>query len=140
MRIVYYSGPSENTKRFVEKFADDPIRLPLTGEQPSIDEPYVLVCPTYGGGAALMGRTPHYVPVQVKKFLRDEATRNNCAAVIACGNRNFGADYGRAGREIGVKLGVPVVLSVELAGTAAEVEQAARIIASLPDIIDITTH
>ncbi|MDP9165426.1 MAG: class Ib ribonucleoside-diphosphate reductase assembly flavoprotein NrdI, partial [Actinomycetota bacterium] len=49
--LVYFSSVSENTHRFVEKLELPAIRIPLR-ERIEVDEPYVLVLPTYGGGHA----------------------------------------------------------------------------------------
>ena len=53
MLVVYFSSTTENTKRFVEKVGLPSARIPLRrAEAPlEVDEPFVLVCPTYGGGA-----------------------------------------------------------------------------------------
>ena len=42
---------SENTHRFVEKLGLPATRIPLH-DRIEVDEPYVLVLPTYGGGHA----------------------------------------------------------------------------------------
>ena len=73
--LVYFSSVSENTHRFVEKLGVPAIRIPLHGRI-EVDEPYVLVLPTYGGGRA----TPDindggYVPKQVIAFLNNEHNR-----------------------------------------------------------------
>jgi protein involved in ribonucleotide reduction len=49
--LVYFSSVSENTHRFVEKLEMPAIRIPLR-ERIEVDQPYVLVLPTYGGGHA----------------------------------------------------------------------------------------
>lgn len=52
MLIVYFSSTTENTKRFVDKLGYRSKRIPLRPAQEghlSVDEPFVLVCPTYGG-------------------------------------------------------------------------------------------
>src|SRR6476619_4149021 len=50
-RVVYFSSVSENTHRFVGKLGVPAVRIPLHGRI-EVDEPYVLVLPTYGGGHA----------------------------------------------------------------------------------------
>ena len=47
--LVYFSSVSENTHRFVQKLGVLATRIPLHGRI-EVDEPYVLVLPTYGGG------------------------------------------------------------------------------------------
>ncbi|HEY9266843.1 MAG TPA: class Ib ribonucleoside-diphosphate reductase assembly flavoprotein NrdI, partial [Mycobacterium sp.] len=92
--LVYFSSVSENTHRFVEKLqwpADRVTRIPLRGRI-EVDEPYVLVLPTYGGGHA-NGPDPDaggYVPKQVIAFLNNEHNRALLRGVIAAGNSNFG--------------------------------------------------
>ncbi len=50
--LVYFSSISGNTARFIEKLGLRAERIPLHASEPSlrVDEPYVLVTPTYGGG------------------------------------------------------------------------------------------
>ncbi len=69
------------------------MRIPLNErERIQVDEPYILIVPSYGGGG-----TAGAVPRQVIRFLNDEHNRALLRGVIASGNRNFGEAYGRAG-------------------------------------------
>lgn len=125
MLIVYFSSTTENTKRFVDKLGYRSKRIPLRPAQEghlSVDEPFVLVCPTYGGGVSLTRATAKPVPSQVIKFLNDPDNRKHLRAVISGGNSNFGADYGKAGDLIAAKCNVPYVYRFELMGTAEDVE------------------
>jgi protein involved in ribonucleotide reduction len=123
--LVYFSSVSENTHRFVEKLewpASRVIRIPLH-QRIEVDEPYVLVLPTYGGGHA-NGPDPDaggYVPKQVIAFLNDEHNRSLLRGVIAAGNTNFGAEFGYAGDVISRKCGVPYLYRFELMGTTDDV-------------------
>ncbi|QDZ43112.1 class Ib ribonucleoside-diphosphate reductase assembly flavoprotein NrdI [Corynebacterium sp. sy039] len=123
MLIVYFSSATENTKRFVEKLGFPAQRIPLhSAEQPlEIREPYVLICPTYGGGASISGAISRPVPVQVIRFLNDERNRSFLRAVIAGGNTNFGADFAKAGDIIAKKCNVPFIYRFELMGTDEDV-------------------
>ena len=103
--LVYFSSASGNTTRFVEgcrldEFGIHTMRIPLRPDEPElhVDEPYVLLTPTYGGGT--IGKA---VPVQVKRFLNDERNRSGIIGVIASGNTNFGEAYGIAGDIIAAK-------------------------------------
>ena len=123
MLVVYYSSATENTRRFVDKLGLPSARIPLgKSEEPLIvDEPYVLVCPTYGGGASISHQNSRPVPPQVIRFLNDEHNRSLIRAVIAGGNSNFGADFGKAGDVIAAKCKVPYVYRFELLGTDEDV-------------------
>ena len=123
MLVVYFSSVTENTRRFVEKLDLPNVRIPLhRNEEPLVvDEPYVLVCPTYGGGASLTHQNSRPVPVQVIRFLNDERNRSLIRAVVAGGNSNFGRDFGLAGEIIAKKCNVPYVYRFELMGNSEDV-------------------
>ena len=86
-----------------------------------VNEPYVLVSPTYGGGVSMTGGNSRPVPAQVIRFLNDEHNRSLIRAVVAGGNTNFGTDYCLAGEVIAAKCQVPYVYRFELMGTDEDV-------------------
>lgn len=121
--IVYFSSISGNTARFVEHcdFASlglDVIRIPMHAkdEPPLVNTPYVLICPTYGGG-----NPKKAIPVQVKQFLNVPSNRALLRGVIASGNTNFGEAYGMAGDIIAAKCHIPLMYRFELMGTSEDV-------------------
>lgn len=120
--LVYFSSASGNTTRFVEgcrldEFGIHAMRIPLRPDEPElhVNEPYVLLTPTYGGGTI-----DKAVPVQVKRFLNDERNRSGIIGVIASGNTNFGEAYGIAGDIIAAKCRVPLLYRFELMGTSED--------------------
>ena len=124
--LVYFSSASENTHRFVQKLGLPAARIPLHDREGAfrVDEPYVLIVPTYGGGAHINGRHGGgYVPKPVVKFLNNEHNRSLLRAVIAAGNTNFGDSYCFAGDVISKKCQVPYLYRFELMGTAEDVER-----------------
>ena len=137
LSIVYFSSVSENTHRFVEKLrvpapgalASGPNlvparRIPVHRESSlTVDEPYVLITPTYGGGRSETAVGGGYVPKQVIRFLNDPHNRSLIRGVIAAGNTNFGEEYGMAGELIAAKCRVPYLYRFELRGTADDVER-----------------
>ena len=116
--LVYFSSASENTHRFVGKLGYRSARIPLRrGDEPLVvDEEYVLVVPTYGGGSVKGA-----VPKQVIAFLNDPHNRSLCRGVISSGNTNFGEAYCLAGDIIASKLDVPLLYRYELLGTNTDV-------------------
>ncbi|ALA66962.1 class Ib ribonucleoside-diphosphate reductase assembly flavoprotein NrdI [Corynebacterium lactis] len=116
--IVYFSSVSENTARFVDKLGFPSHRIPLRAKDPAlfVDKPYVLITPTYGGGALKSA-----VPKQVIKFLNDERNRSHLLGVITSGNTNFGNAFCCAGPIISGKCNVPELYRFELLGTSADI-------------------
>lgn len=115
--IVYFSSSSENTHRFVQRLGLPAVRIPLNErERIQVDEPYILIVPSYGGGG-----TTGAVPRQAIRFLNDPHNRQFIRGVIAAGNRNFGDAYGRAGDVVAQKCSVPYLYRFELMGTPHDV-------------------
>jgi len=116
--LVYFSSKSRNTQRFVERVGLPNMRiaLPVREVVLKVNEPYVLVCPTYAGDD---GRGA--VPRQVIRFLNDAENRGFMRGVIASGNRNFGKHYARSGPVISAKCSVPYLYNFELSGTNEDV-------------------
>lgn len=126
--IVYFSTKSRNTHKFVHKLNLPCIELKQNSNDSmiTIDHPFVLITPTYGGGY-LKGA----VPPQVIRFLNNEHNRNNMIGVVSTGNRNFGEAFCLAGRVIADKCGVPNLADVELFGTAEDVQHTRQAIINL---------
>jgi protein involved in ribonucleotide reduction len=118
--LVYFSTKSENTHRFIDKVGLPARRIPIAAEDEPliVEEPYVLVVPTYGGGT-LEGA----VPKPVIRFLNNARNRAFIRGVIAAGNTNFGHAFCAAGRIIAQKCQVPVLYNFELLGTPEDVER-----------------
>ena len=123
MLIVYFSSATENTKRFVEKLGLPAKRIPLRRSDPPlrVDEPYVLISPTYGGGTTITHTNSRPVPNQVIRFLNDPHNRGLIRGVVAAGNTNFGPDFCRAGDVISGKCQVPYLYRFELMGSPDDV-------------------
>ncbi len=117
--IVYFSNVSENTKRFVEKLELNSIRVPIKWDDNNpliVTKDFVLVTPSYGGGAE--GKT---VPRPVVKFLNLEVNRKFLRGIVGTGNTNFGDHYCGAAEVIAAKTGVPLLYRVEVTGTPDDV-------------------
>ena len=121
--LVFFSSVSGNTARFIEKLGARAARIPLLPSEPPlhVDEPYVLVTPTYGGGQG-RGVEKGAVPKQVIRFLNDPGNRSQIRGVISAGNTNFGEHFGFAGDVISRKCSVPHLYRVEVFGTPEDVD------------------
>lgn len=138
--VAYFSSVSANTAKFVAKLAETDAavvsRIPYQPHEPipTMDQPYVLIFPTYG-----MTKTCGRIPPQVHAFLAEASNRENLAGVVGCGNTNFGADYAIAADLVVAKVGaqqdrtIPILARVELMGTATDV---ATVSASLPQAVN----
>lgn len=118
-KVIYFSNVTENTSRFVKKLGMPALRIPLraTDEPVFADERFVLICPTYGGGADTKA-----VPKQVVKFLNHKPNAQLLIGVVGSGNTNFGADYCLAANRIAARFFVPVIHRFEIFGTPDDVE------------------
>ena len=117
--IVYYSSPSGNTHRFVERLGIANARIPMSMKEslPVMTEPYVLISPCYGNDDG-----SNAVPKQVIRFLNDEQNRSMIQGVIGAGNRNFGDRFAYAADIIAKKCKVPLLYKFELSGTPIDIE------------------
>lgn len=121
MLTVYYSGASNYTHRFMQKVGGRLTRIPIRpDEMIRVDEPFVLVLPTYGSSRK--------VPPQVVKFLNVEGNRQNLKGVIGTGNTNFNADYCVAAEIVARKCDVPVLYKLELLGLPEDVQAVQNIL------------
>lgn len=122
--LVFFSSVSGNTARFIEKLGKRAVRIPLLPSEPAlvVDEPFVLVTPTYGGGEG-RGVEKGAVPKQVIRFLNEERNRRNIRGVISAGNTNFGDSFCLAGDIISRKCSVPHLYRLEVFGTPDDVER-----------------
>ena len=129
VRLVYFSSVTETTHRFVQTLGLPAIRIPVKASEGSIEvnEPYVLILPTYGRGRG--NGAVGYVPKQVIKFLNNEHNRSLIRGVIAAGNTQFGDEYCFAGDVVSSKCNVPYLYRFEMSGTAEDVEAVREVLA-----------
>ncbi|KAB8299419.1 class Ib ribonucleoside-diphosphate reductase assembly flavoprotein NrdI [Bifidobacterium apri] len=123
--VVYFSSASENTARFIAhcrlpEVGINVYRIPLRPKDAPlvVNEPFVIVVPTYGGGDISKA-----LPPQVRRFLNDRGNRSQLRGVIASGNTNFGDAFCAAGDVIAAKCHVPFLYSFELTGTPEDMRK-----------------
>ncbi|MGN3436678.1 class Ib ribonucleoside-diphosphate reductase assembly flavoprotein NrdI [Proteus penneri] len=115
--LIYFSSRSENCHRFVQKLNLKATRI-FEDETLLATQPFVLLCPTYGGGS-----TKGAVPKAVIQFLNIYENRQLIRGVIASGNTNFGTAYGLTGDIIAQKCQIPFLYRFELLGTPEDVNR-----------------
>lgn len=123
--VAYFSSASENTARFIKnchlpEAGLNVYRIPLRPKSAPliVNEPFVIVVPTYGGGDISKA-----LPPQVRRFLNDHGNRRLLRGVIASGNTNFGDAFCAAGDVIAAKCRVPFLYSFELTGTPEDMRK-----------------
>lgn len=133
--IVYYSKSSGNTARFVKKLGMEAQCITDEYSLPPLTRPFVLVTPTYAGGDSKGA-----VPRPVIHFLNVAQNRQFLRGVISTGNRNFGAAFCLAGREIARRCQVPELAQVEIFGTPEDVEECRERLMTLFSSLSVVSH
>lgn len=116
-RWVFYSSKTGNTARLLKNAGLNGHRIPnaLDEAMPEIHEPFILLTPSFGDATGKGA-----VPKAVIRFLNAPERRQWIRAVVACGDRNFGAAFAQAGDVIARKCQVPLLHRIEMAGTASD--------------------
>lgn len=111
MLLVYYSTATGNTEYFINKVGLNNKKMPLNGNI-EINEPYILVFPSYGGG-----KLKGIVPLGVKSFLDNPLNVKNLRGVIGSGDRNYGDYFALGSKIVAEKFNVPLLYRYEIKGT-----------------------
>ena len=103
---------------------------------PVISSPFILVTPSFGDAEGKGA-----VPKAVIRFLNAPERRQWLRAVVACGDRNFGAAFAQAGDVIARKCQVPLLHRVEMAGTRTDWQRLQHIdqhfpLNPIPNVLD----
>ncbi|GAA2588836.1 ribonucleotide reductase stimulatory protein [Microbacterium binotii] len=135
--VYYYSSVSNLTRRFAEHLAardGRPVRDLADPEVRRSEAPgrWVLLTPSYKAGNA----DEVTLPAPVRAFLRSAVNRRRLVGIIGSGNRNFGAHYQAAARELAEISGRPIVFEFELSGTPEDVARCAEILRQMDAALD----
>ncbi|RLK49708.1 class Ib ribonucleoside-diphosphate reductase assembly flavoprotein NrdI [Microbacterium telephonicum] len=129
--VYYYSSVSNLTRRFAEHLAQQgrPIRDLADAEVRASEAPgpWVLLTPSYKAGNA----DEATLPAPVRRFLRSSTNRRRLIGILGSGNRNFGAHYQAAARELASISHRPILYEFELSGTPEDVAATVRILNEL---------
>jgi protein involved in ribonucleotide reduction len=127
--LYYYSSASGMVRQFCERLCEGTPRqafdIGVREVRQSVPQGrWVLVTPSYKTG----NPGNDTIPEAVRRFLRDPATRRRLVGVIGSGNRNFGAHYQAAARQIAAVSGRPLLFQFELQGTSWDIEDARAVL------------
>ena len=129
MKIVYFSGRTNNTHHFVQSLnlpEDQTVRITEDLSSVQVDDPFILIVPTYsdctGKGA---------VPDAVERFLDTLPEPSLLKGVVSSGHRNFGSTYAMSGRVISVQYDVPWLTTFELRGAPSDARRVLKLIEEL---------
>lgn len=130
--IYYYSSASGLVRTFAERL-DRPVYNLAEREHrlSEVDGPWVLLTPSYKTGNV----NNDTIPEAIRRFLRSAHNRRNLVGVMGSGNRNFGAYYQRAARDIAAASGRPVLFEFELSGVSWDVTECRRIMTELDEAL-----
>ncbi|HEC2241665.1 TPA: class Ib ribonucleoside-diphosphate reductase assembly flavoprotein NrdI [Staphylococcus delphini] len=109
--VVYYTYTGK-TEVFAKELRAHGIRTLSIDENSVVNEPFILVTPTYSFGE---------VPETVLAFLNNNG--NNLKAVMSSGNRNWGGNFAIAGDIVSKTYGVQLIGKFEMNGNKDDVEK-----------------
>lgn len=109
--VVYYTYTGK-TEVFAKELRAHGIRTLNIDEDSVVNEPFILVTPTYSFGE---------VPKTVLAFLDNNS--DNLKAVMSSGNRNWGGNFAIAGDIVSETYGVHLIGKFEMNGNKNDVEK-----------------
>lgn len=112
MKIVFLSVTG-HTRKFVDKLDMDSVEISPTNPFFSINEPYLLIVPTYEVDAT----------EPVNDFLETEDNLSFCKGVIGTGNLNFAKLYCFTAKDISRDYGIPLLHMLEFQGNKKDVNK-----------------
>lgn len=108
--MLVYASKTQNVARFIKKLKYTDILEVKTGSE-LVNQPFILVTYTTGFGE---------VPQEVADFLAQN--HQLLRGVCASGNRNWGANFAKAGTIIAQRYQVPLIHRFELAGLKQDIQ------------------
>lgn len=120
MKLVYFSLTGQ-TRRFIKKLDLPAYEIDPTNPFVSLDEPFVLVVPTYD----------KEITETVNEFLDYETNAEQLLGVAGGGNRNFAELFIYTAKDIARDYQAPLLFAFEFNGTVADVQEFQQILAEL---------
>lgn len=122
MKIVYFSLTG-NTKKFVNKLGMGSLEINMTNPFIVINEPYILIAPTYDKEATEIAND--FIEFNDQGLLK---------GVIGGGNLNFADLYVFTAKDLSKEYNVPLLFSFEYSGTENDVIKVKELLKGIEDI------
>jgi len=106
--FIVYDSMTGNVKRFVSKLGYESVQIQ---EGLLVDKPFILVTYTIGYGE---------IPKSTMEFLKRSSIF--LLGVASSGNKNWGANFAKAGNRVSALYGKPLIHTFELSGTEKDVD------------------
>lgn len=110
MKIIYVTN-TKQVERFVRKLNKESWELTEQNAYTSINEPFLLILPTYGAEEDL-----------AKDFLEYQDNKEYCKGILGSGNRNFNQDFCFSAKNVSAYFKITNVLNFEFSGTDRDVQ------------------
>lgn len=111
MKIVYFSVTGQ-TRRFIKKLAAaDTYEIDPTTDFEELNEPFVLITPTY----------EENITEPIRDFLDYGSNASNLKGIVGTGNRNFAQLFIFTARDLSRDYNVPIIYAFEFNGTPKDV-------------------
>lgn len=120
MKVVFISITGQ-TRKFVQKLDMDTLEITLDNAFTEIDEPYVVVVPTYDIEATSI----------VNDFIETGDNVTYLKGVAGGGNLNFNALFCFTARDLSKKYNVPIIHEFEFQGSVNDVNKFKEEVAKL---------
>lgn len=120
MKVVYLSITG-NTRRFVDKLDMDSLELNPANPFVSIDEPYIIIAPTYEIEAT----------ESINDFIEYQNNQSFLKGIVGAGNLNFGELFVFTAKDLVKEYNSELLYSFEFSGTDKDVEAIKNILGNM---------
>lgn len=110
--LVVYLSLTGQTRKFVKKLGYPTLELTMTNAFTEVDEPYIIVVPTYEGEVTALAND----------FIETGNNRAFLKGVAGGGNRNFNTLFGFTAKDLSRDYQVPLLHLFEFQGSQNDVD------------------
>ncbi|MBO1087213.1 class Ib ribonucleoside-diphosphate reductase assembly flavoprotein NrdI [Enterococcus mundtii] len=119
--LIVYLSLTGNTKRFVNKLGMDSLELNPTNPFIPVNEPYVIVAPTYELEATDC----------INDFIEHETNKAYLKGFLGGGNLNFGELFVFTAKDLSKEYSKPLLYSFEYSGTEVDINNVKDILLNI---------